>query len=85
MAVDGGTQVVHHPLADGVREQRLRDAERPGGDRDRDHPGDQRREQLGVVLGDRLVEHGSQQERRDHAERRGDQNQARSTDASRRR
>ena len=47
----------------------------PGGDRDRDHARDQRREQLGVVLGDRVVEHGSQQERRDHAERRRDQDQ----------
>ena len=33
------------------------------------------RQQLGVVLGDRVVEHRAQQERRDHAERRGDQDQ----------
>ena len=49
--VDGRAQVVHHALADGVREQRLRDAERAGGDRDRDHPAGDQRELLGVVAG----------------------------------
>ena len=35
-----------------------------------DHPGDQPRQQLRVVVGDRVVEHRAQQERRDHPERR---------------
>ena len=39
VAEDGRAQVVHHALADLVREQRLADAEHAGDDRDRDHPG----------------------------------------------
>ena len=56
MLVDGRAQVVHHRLADPVREQRLVDADRARDDRDRDHPGDEGREQPQVVLGQRRVE-----------------------------
>jgi hypothetical protein len=68
VAVDRGAQVVHHALADQVRQPRLRHAERPGGDRDGDHAGHQHRQQRGVALGDRVVEHRAQQEGRDHAQ-----------------
>src|SRR6185437_8664580 len=37
MPVDGGAQVVHDSLADRVRKEGLRDAERARRDRDRDH------------------------------------------------
>ena len=73
--VDGRAQVVHHGLADPVREQRLVDADRAGDDRDQDHPGDEEREQAQVVLGDRRVEDAVEQERRDHAERRREDDQ----------
>ena len=69
MAVDGGAQVVHDALSDGVGDQRLSHSKRARGDCDRDHPRDQAREQDGVALRDRLVEDGAQQERRDHPER----------------
>ena len=36
MPVDGGPEVVHHPLADKVREPGLRDAEDPGDHSDGD-------------------------------------------------
>jgi hypothetical protein len=62
VAVDGGTQVVHDLLADGVGEQRLRNPERAGRKRDADHPGDKPRKQLRVVVGDGVVENLSQQE-----------------------
>ena len=48
--VDGRAQVVHHALADLVREQRLDDAERAGDDRDRDHPGDEQVQQREVAV-----------------------------------
>ena len=64
--VDGGAQVVHHPLADRVRHVRLPDAERGGGDRDRDHRQHQPRQQRRVVLEDPLVEHVPEQERVEH-------------------
>ena len=56
VAVDRRAQVVHHGLADLVREQRLEDADRAGDDRDHDHPGDERGQQPHVVVGDRRVE-----------------------------
>ena len=76
MAVDRRAQVVHHRLADQVREQRLPDADHAGDDRDRDHPRDERGEQAeldGRLAGlrvdlDRGVEHRAEQERRDDAE-----------------
>ena len=76
MAVDGRAQVVHDALADRVGVERLRDAERAGRERDRDHPADEEGEQLGVLLGDRLVEDGAQQEGGDHPEPGRDQDQA---------
>ena len=42
VAVDGRAEVVHHRLADEVREERLPDADHAGDDRDRDHPRDER-------------------------------------------
>ena len=81
--VDGGAQVVHHRLADLVREERLPDADHAGHDRDRDHPGDERDQQRHVdgrlvrrrVHLDRGVEHLAEQERRHDAEGRGDHDQ----------
>ena len=77
MPVDLRAQVVHHPLADDVGEPGLADAQHAGGDRDADHPADQGEQQLVAVLGDRVVEHVAQQERRDHPQDRrdGDQDQ----------
>ena len=75
VAVYGGAQVVHDPLADRVREQRLGDAEGAGRDRDRDHPDDQLGEQGRVLVRDRVVENAPQQERRDHPEPRGEADQ----------
>ena len=76
MAVDGCAEVVHHRLADEVREQRLPDPEHARDDRDRDHPCDERGQQPelhGRLVGlrvdlDRGVEHRAEQERRDDAE-----------------
>ena len=62
--VDGGAQVVHHALPDLVREQRLHDAERPGDDRDRDHPRDEQVQQLEIPFGEGDVEDLLDQERR---------------------
>ena len=76
MAVDRGAQVVHDPLADGVRVESLGDAERARRERDPDHPGDEAGEQRRVLLGDGLVEHRAEQERGDHPEPGGDQDQA---------
>ena len=45
----GGAQVVHHALADLVREQRLPDAEHAGDDRDRDHAAGVHREPRRVL------------------------------------
>ena len=70
--VDRRAQVVHHALADLVREQRLHDAERAGGDCDRDHAGDeqvQQREIAGCVARQRVVEGRLDEECRDRAER----------------
>lgn len=68
MAVDGGAEVVHHVLAHEVREPGLRDAQCAGGDRDGNHshhePGQQRR----VLMWDRLVYYGTEQERSDHCQ-----------------
>ena len=75
MAIDRPPQVVHDALADGVREVRLGDAERAGEHRDRHHPGDQQREQVGVALRDGGVEHLAQQEGRGHADQRGARDQ----------
>jgi hypothetical protein len=75
MAVDGGAQVVHDSLADRVRQQRLRHAQRSRRDRDRDHACHQHRQERGVLAGDRVIEHCAQQERRHHAERRREQDQ----------
>ena len=74
VAEDRGAQVVHHSLADLVREQRLKDAEHAGHDRDRDHPEGVPRERAGVVPPDRL-QHALEQEGRDHAEPRRDHDQ----------
>ena len=70
MAVDLRAQVVHHALADLVREQRLPDTDDPGDDRDCDHPGDERSQQADVLLGNRDVEDLAEKERRDYADRR---------------
>ena len=67
-------QVVHHALADLVREQRLDDAQRTGDDRDHDHPAGRERELGRVVLADRL-QHPLEQEGRDDAEGGGDNDQ----------
>ena len=49
VAEDRRAQVVHHALADLVREQRLDDAEHAGDDRDHDHPAGVDRERAVVV------------------------------------
>ena len=69
VAEDRRAQVVHHALADLVREERLPDAEHAGDDGDRDHPAGGERELRRVVSLDRL-QHAAQEERRDDAERR---------------
>src|SRR3989304_4537966 len=56
MAVHLRAQVVHHALADLVREQRLPHADDAGDDGDRDHSCDQSGQQAHVLLGDRDVE-----------------------------
>ena len=84
MAVDRRAQVVHHRLADEVREKRLPHADHAGHDRDRDHPRDEGGEEaeldrclpgLRVDL-DRGVEHRAEEERRDDAEPGRDDDQA---------
>ena len=75
VAVDLRAQVVHDALADLVREERLPDADDAGDDRDRDHAGHERSQQTDVLLRDRDVEHLAQQERRDDADRRGEDDQ----------
>ena len=77
VAVHPGPQVVHHRLADLVREPRLVDADHAGGDGDADHAGDEPRQQGRVALRDGLVQDVAQQERRDHAEQRRDADQRR--------
>ena len=74
VAEDGGAQIVHHALADLVREQRLPDADGADDDGDHDHPGGEERELLRVLRVDR-VQGAAQQERRDHTEDRGQHDQ----------
>jgi hypothetical protein len=68
VAIDRRAQVMHHALADGVRQIGLPDAEHGGRDRDRDHPADGLLKHGRVVLEQAHVEHCSQQEWRDHAQ-----------------
>ena len=75
MTEDGGTQVVHHPLAHLVREQRLRDADHAARDRDQDHAAREIREERGVPGRDCGVQDLLQEERRDHAEAGGEDDQ----------
>ena len=75
MLVDGCAQVVHHLLADLVREQRLDDAERTGEDRDPDHPGDEPVQEPEVLVRERIVDHRAQQERAGRPERGGEEDQ----------
>src|SRR5258708_347501 len=75
MPVDGSAQVVHDPLADDVREPRLRDADDAAHDGDGDHPADQEREQRRVAVRDGVVDDGLQQEGGHDAEQRGDEDQ----------
>jgi hypothetical protein len=74
MPEDGRAEVVHHALADLVREQGLDHAEHAGGDRDGDHPARVERQRPRVVHGDRL-EHALEQEGGDDAERGRDDDQ----------
>ena len=67
MAEDGGAQVVHHPLPDLVREQRLDHAEDAGDDRDHDHRGGVEGDSARVVRLDRDKD-VPEQERREHTE-----------------
>ena len=67
---------MHHALPDLVREQGLDDAERARDDGDPDHPRDEQVEQAQVVLGQRGVEDGLDQEGRYGAEHRGEDDQA---------
>ena len=83
VAVDGGAQVVHHALADLVREERLDDAEHAGGDGDRDHPGDEHVQQLLVVARAARVEDVAEQERRDRRRGRGEDDEAETARAAR--
>ena len=64
VAVDGGAQVVHDALADGVGEQRLPDAEHAGDDGDGDHPEARARSAGSCRPAGSPVEHLAQQERR---------------------
>ncbi len=68
MLVDRGAQVVHHALADLVREQRLDHAENARPDRDSDHRGDEDVEQAQVAVRERVVEDALHQEGRDRAD-----------------
>ena len=74
MPEDGGAQIVHHPLTDLIREQRLDHPEDAGHNRDRDHPAGAEGERGRVVLPDRLQE-AFEQERGDDAESRGNDDQ----------
>ena len=74
MTEDRGAQVVHHALADLVREQGLDHAERAGHDRDRDHSAGVEGEGMSVVARD-CLEHALEQERRHDAEARRDNDQ----------
>ena len=73
--VDGRAQIVHHPLADLVREQRLDDAERARDNGDRDHPEHKPVQQPQILLRQRLVDHLPQQQCGDDAERGGEEDQ----------
>ena len=57
MLVDRRSEVVHHLLADLVREQRLDDAERAGEDRDPDHPRNEPVQKPEILVGERIVDH----------------------------
>jgi hypothetical protein len=74
--VDGRAEVVHDPLADLVREERLPDAEGARADRDRDHASHESREERVVALGERGVEDLAEQEGRDDPEPGRDEDQA---------
>ena len=76
MLVDRCPQVVHHALADLVREQRLDDAEDAGPDRNRDHRADEDVEQAQIAVGQRVVEDPLDEERRNRAHGRGEEDQA---------
>jgi hypothetical protein len=58
-----------------MREKRLVDADDPGDDRNRDHAGNEQAQEPHVVFRDRDVEDLAEQERRDHADRRGEEDQ----------
>jgi hypothetical protein len=73
--VDRGAQIVHDALADLVGDPGLRDPDHPADDRQRDHPADEQRQQFGVSVRDRPVQHAAQQEWADHAEARGQKDQ----------
>ena len=75
MAEDRGAQVVHHALADLVREERLQHAEHAGEDRDADDPARIQR-QGAVVAGEDRLENVLEQERRDDSEGRGEDDQS---------
>ena len=68
-------QVVHHALADLVRDPRLRHADHAVDDRQRDHAADQPRSSVEVVPDDALVDRFAQQERRGDAEHRAEHDQ----------
>src|SRR5439155_1196013 len=75
MQEDRRAQIVHHPLADLVREQRLDHAEGARHDRDRDHPARVVRESGRVVPADRLEDVLEQERGNDPEPRRDDDQQ----------
>ena len=72
VAEDGRAQVVHHALADLVREQRLDDAERARDDGDDDHPRGEVRDPRGVGVADRRQQVAEQEGGHDAERRRED-------------
>ena len=75
MLVDGCSKIVHHVLADLVGEERLHDPERARHDRDPDHSCDEQVEEAEVAVRERVVDQLFEQERRDRAQRRREEDQ----------
>ena len=75
--VDGRAQVVHHRWPTTFESYVCAHAEDPRDDRDRDQAADEQRQEPVVVLGQRLVEDVADEERRDHAQQRRDEDSAR--------
>ena len=73
--VDGGAQVVHHLLADDVRDVGLPDARRLRDEGDADHPEHRLGQDRSVVPEEPVVQRPLDQERVEHADPRGEHDQ----------